>query len=94
MDAKKSLGQHWLNNQLILEQIANTLDLKGTTVLEIGPGKGALTEYLVKKSSKVIALELDEDLIPQLKKRFGDSIELHMADVRKFNLKSLPRITK
>ena len=50
--AKKSLGQNFLINKNILEEIVNVTDIQDKTVLEIGPGTGNLTSYILKKKSK------------------------------------------
>lgn len=68
MKAKKSLGQNFLKDQVVLQQIIEAAHLtKKDIVLEIGPGKGALTERLLEKAGKLIAVELDDRLIPFLK---------------------------
>ncbi|OGJ55266.1 ribosomal RNA small subunit methyltransferase A, partial [Candidatus Peregrinibacteria bacterium RIFOXYB2_FULL_41_88] len=71
MQAKKSLGQNFLNNQETLASIISAADLnKNDQVIEIGPGHGVLTEELVKNAGSVTAIELDADLIPELKCKF------------------------
>ena len=64
MKAKKSLGQNFLKNDSVLEDIAELADIsEETTVLEIGPGHGELTGFLVKKNPKrIIVIEKDEVL--------------------------------
>ena len=69
---KKSLGQNFLHDPNALEKIALTADLTSDdTVLEIGPGTGALTEVLARAASRVIAVELDERLRPILEERLA-----------------------
>jgi len=69
LKAKKSYGQHFLNSELITEEIANSLEAKDyKKVLEIGPGKGMLTKYLLKKDFDIPADFLKLDLKPF----FGD----------------------
>ncbi len=69
--AKKSLGQNFLITPRIVEMIALAGDIKpGETVLEIGPGKGALTKELLRLGAHVIAVEKDDRLIPVLKELF------------------------
>ena len=72
--AKKSLGQHFLKDATILTKIIDVADLSETDqVLEIGPGRGALTKRLLQKSARVTAIELDKDLIVgPLNELFGD----------------------
>ena len=68
----KSRGQHFLCNPLIIQAIIDKADIKATdTVLEIGPGNGALTAKLVERAKKVIAIELDTRWAAELHKRFG-----------------------
>jgi len=75
MFAKKSLGQHFLQSEKALTQIVEAGNLASTdTVLEIGPGKGVLTERLLEKAGTVIAVEKDSDLIPLLEERFAEHI--------------------
>jgi 16S rRNA (adenine1518-N6/adenine1519-N6)-dimethyltransferase len=89
---KKTLGQHWLTDKQALEAIVEAAEIKRTdTVLEIGPGLGHLTQYLVGQIEHVIAVELDEQLGRRLTERFaGQSFTLHTADILKFDLTQLP----
>src|SRR5689334_12527009 len=69
--AKKSLGQHWLRDQASLTAIADAAHInKGDRVLEIGPGQGSLTATLLQRGAQVVAVELDERLATDLRKRF------------------------
>ena len=71
MNPKKSLGQHWLTDEVILNQIADAADLTpDDTVLEIGPGLGTLTRVLSDRAGKVIAVEFDSDLAKTLLNSF------------------------
>ena len=66
--ADKSLGQNFLQDPLALEKIASAAEIESTdSVLEIGPGLGSLTRYLAVSAKEVVAVELDEKLIPPLK---------------------------
>jgi len=70
--AKKSLGQNFLVDGNIARKIVEELSISnGETILEIGPGKGALTRLLVKKISHIIAIEKDQRLYNSLKKEFA-----------------------
>ena len=61
--AKKSLGQNFLIDRNILEQIVDTVDIFGKEVLEIGPGSGNLTAHILKKKpKKIFVIEKDDDL--------------------------------
>jgi 16S rRNA (adenine1518-N6/adenine1519-N6)-dimethyltransferase len=90
--AKKSLGQHFLrSNSAIKAMVSAGKVTAGDTVLEIGPGEGVLTHALLEAGAKVIAVEFDHDLIPNLQDRFVNEIasgKLHLieADIMKFNL--------
>lgn len=69
--AKKSLGQNFLKSKKALIRICEAGELSsGDVVLEIGPGKGALTEKLLEKGAQVIAIEKDDSLIPFLQEKF------------------------
>lgn len=75
MKAKKSLGQNFLKSKLALKKIIEAGNLTDKdTVLEIGPGKGALTEELLNTKVKVIAVEKDYDLLEILNKKFEKQI--------------------
>jgi 16S rRNA (adenine1518-N6/adenine1519-N6)-dimethyltransferase len=72
---KKSLGQNWLNSPSAIEKIVSAGELKtGETVLEIGPGRGALTSALLATGAKVIAVEKDHRLIDELGEKFASEI--------------------
>jgi len=85
---KKSLGQHFLHTPHYLSLIADTVEIAhGETVLEIGPGEGALTEELLARGAHVVAVEKDHRLIPLLKDKFaGKNFEVHEADALEFDL--------
>lgn len=90
--AKKSLGQNFLKSKKALIRICEAGELSsGDVVLEIGPGKGALTEKLLEKGAQVIAIEKDDSLIPFLQEKFtheaksGQFILLNQ-DVLDFNI--------
>lgn len=74
--AKKSLGQNFLKSQAALAEIIAAGKLgKDDTVLEIGPGKGALTEKLLAYAGKVIAIEKDNELVSFLSEKFAEEIK-------------------
>ena len=65
--AKKSLGQNFLTDGSILTQIIETAQIRPTdTIIEIGAGRGALTKVLATQAKQILALEIDDDLIPEL----------------------------
>jgi len=79
----KRLGQHFLRDQRTIHRIIEALSPKaGETIVEIGPGTGALTSLLVERAGRVIAVEFDNKLAPLLRERFGsfDNFKLVMAD--------------
>ncbi len=69
---RKRLGQHFLTDRRVIGRIAGLLEDDPPRVLEIGPGRGALTGVLAQRFERVLALELDEHLIPGLEERFAD----------------------
>ena len=79
----KRLGQHFLRDQRTIQRIIDALAPNvDETILEIGPGTGALTSELVKRAGRVIAIEFDNKLTPLLTERFSDfpNFKLVMAD--------------
>lgn len=87
------LGQNFLLDELIIEDTVNAaLVSSADTVVEIGPGIGTLTEALLKRGARVIAIEKDERFVPALKalkKEYG-TLEWHLGDALKFNFAMLP----
>ncbi|MDD3237463.1 MAG: 16S rRNA (adenine(1518)-N(6)/adenine(1519)-N(6))-dimethyltransferase RsmA [Candidatus Gastranaerophilales bacterium] len=85
--AKKRLGQNFLVDESALDAIFETSGItKEDTVIEIGPGLGFVTERLVKEAKKVIAIELDEDMVKEIKKIDADNLEIVHADVLKTDI--------
>lgn len=92
LDAKKSLGQNFLHDPNVLEKIVSLAEVTPSdTVLEIGPGTGALTEVLVRHAGRVVAVELDARLEPLLRGRFGHlpHVTLHFDDILKTDVRTL-----
>lgn len=87
----KSLGQHWLKNRIILDDIADLAVKDGVTnCLEIGPGLGTLTSSLLRRFEKVTSVEFDENLAKNLPKSFpGKNLEVINADILKFDFNSV-----
>jgi 16S rRNA (adenine1518-N6/adenine1519-N6)-dimethyltransferase len=77
--AHKRLGQNFLEDPRALEGIISAAGIQGTdTVLEIGPGLGSLTRYLALAARQVVAVELDEDLLPPLKAVLAPYKNVHL----------------
>ena len=90
--AKKSLGQNFLIDKNILEKIINTANIENKTILEIGPGTGNLTSYILKKNpKKLIVIEKDNELATKLKKKFNDQITIFNEDILYFDETSLSK---
>lgn len=90
--AKKSLGQNFIIDTNILENIVSAGDVtKDTTVIEVGPGIGALTEQLAKKAGQVIAFEIDDRLLPVLEDTLSpySNVTILHQDVLKANLEEV-----
>jgi 16S rRNA (adenine1518-N6/adenine1519-N6)-dimethyltransferase len=90
--ARKRFGQHFLHDRSVLERIVQEIDpQKDDALLEIGPGRGALTERLLGRSRSLDAVEIDRDLAAMLRHRFGpvSGFELHEADALEFDLAAL-----
>ena len=82
--AKKSLGQNFLIDREVLEQIVSTCDITNKEILEIGPGTGNLTTYILKKNpKKVYVVEKDDELAALLKEKFEDEIKIINNDILK-----------
>ena len=80
--AKKSLGQNFLTDRNVLEIIVNTTPIENKTILEIGPGTGNLTSFILKKNpKKVYVIEKDNDLAENLNNTFGNQLTVMNEDV-------------
>ena len=79
---KKSLGQHFLIDKNIINQISNLVDIKEKTILEVGPGKGNLTISLIKKKpKKFYVIEKDRLLVSFLEQKFKDDLIIINDDI-------------
>ena len=98
--AKKHLGQHFLRDEAIAQKIADTLSLSGyDKVLEIGPGTGVLTKYLIKKNIDLVVMDVDTESVDYLKNDFqlehaeaiknGKGFTIVQADFLNFDLSRL-----
>ena len=80
--AKKSLGQNFLIDKNILEKIVNIIDVKDKNILEIGPGTGNLTSYILNKNpKKFFVIEKDDELAINLKNKFDNKLIIINDDV-------------
>ena len=84
--AKKHLGQHFLNDEQIAYDITNLLSDGAKNVVEIGPGMGVLTQYLVKKDFKTEVVEIDRESVFYLRLNYPE-LEIHEGDFLHLNLK-------
>ncbi|WP_435413669.1 16S rRNA (adenine(1518)-N(6)/adenine(1519)-N(6))-dimethyltransferase RsmA [Psychroserpens mesophilus] len=89
--AKKHLGQHFLTDETIAERIANTLSFNGYKhVLEIGPGMGVLTKYLLKKDITTHVIEIDTESVAYLKANYLNlANRVYEKDFLKYDLKDV-----
>lgn len=87
MKAKKKYGQNFLIDQTVLEKISNSvLACENDLIIEIGPGKGALTTKLATKLSNIVAYEIDRDLIPILNKLKLEKLNVKNIDFLKTDI--------
>ncbi len=87
---KKSLGQNFLTDRHVLEKITNIVSIKNKYVLEIGPGTGNLSSYILKKNpKKLIVIEKDNLLAENLKGNFNDQITIINKDILEIDETSL-----
>ena len=91
---KKHFGQNFLTDKRVIEKITNAANItKDDVVLEIGPGLGALTAALAQKAGRVIAVEIDKDLLAPLRANLDDlgitNVEIINADILKLDVSDL-----
>ncbi len=84
---RKRFGQHFLHDRAIVQRIVKVFAPHvGETVVEIGPGRGALTRTLLERVTRLHAVELDRDLVAALQAEFGDAgLTVHSADALEFD---------
>jgi 16S rRNA (adenine1518-N6/adenine1519-N6)-dimethyltransferase len=90
--ARKRFGQHFLHDRSILDRIVREMaPAPGDALVEIGPGRGALTERLLGKSASLDCIEIDRDLAAALRTRWGDApgFHLHECDALDFDFAAL-----
>ena len=89
---KKSLGQNFLNDKNVIKKILNVTNIKNKNILEIGPGKGSLTNEILKKNPKsLILIEKDTHLCNELKLKYSDNkkIRIFNNDILKFDIEKI-----
>jgi len=90
LKADKRLGQHFLRDAEVLEDIAAVTDVaRSAGALEIGPGEGALTAWLLKAGKPVHAIDADARAVNELRARFGDALEVVLGDATRDDLGAL-----
>ena len=88
--AKKSLGQNFLTDRKILEQITSIIPIEGKTILEVGPGTGNLTSFILKNHpKKMFVIEKDDDLAKNLNETFKDQLTIINDDILNIDEKLL-----
>jgi 16S rRNA (adenine1518-N6/adenine1519-N6)-dimethyltransferase len=93
IQAKKSLGQHWLRDESALQAMCESAQITDQDyVLEIGPGLGTLTQLLVQKAEHVHAVEFDQQLAKDLSARVtANNLTISSEDILAFDLNNLPQ---
>lgn len=89
---RKRFGQNFLTDQAVLHDIIRAIDPRPhDTMVEIGPGLGAMTELLLESLDRLHVVELDRDLVARLQKRFSpDKLIVHAGDALQFDFSSIP----
>ena len=90
--AKKSLGQNFLIDKDILKKIVDLVKIKDETILEVGPGTGNLTSFILEKEPKqLLVVEKDNELVSILNKNFDKKITIINEDILKVNEKDISK---
>ena len=92
ISAKKSLGQNFLIDKNVIKKIINLTEIEKKNVVEIGPGRGELTDEILKKKPKsLIIIEKDGNLFKELQKKYSKNkiIVIYNSDILKFNLEKI-----
>src|SRR6478752_4406571 len=89
---RKRFGQHFLHDPYVLSRIVEAIaPHEGDTLVEIGPGEGALTRPLLQRVPRLIAIEIDRDLAAALAAEFSpERLEVIVADALEFDFSALP----
>lgn len=87
---RKRFGQNFLTDPNIVDRIISAINpVRADRILEIGPGRGALTELLIRSGCHLELVEIDRDLVSRLAQQFGTGIRIYSADVLKFDFSQL-----
>lgn len=87
---KKHLGQHFLKDENIAQKIVGSLSSETENVIEVGPGTGVLTKFLIEKTENLYLVEIDRESIPVLKNQFPSlANRIIQADFLKYDIKEL-----
>ena len=92
--ARKRFGQHFLHDRQIIERIVTAIAPQpGEHLVEIGPGRGALTELLLRSAATLDIIEIDRELAAELRARHAGHprLTIHTADALKFDFSALAR---
>ena len=90
---RRKFGQNYLKDPVTILKIENAINLKrGDNCLEIGPGRGSLTDFIINSEANVIAIDIDRNNIAHLKKKYSKhQVDLICGDVLKFDYSKLPK---
>ena len=89
--SRKRFGQNFLTDKNVVDQIGLAINAAQTDrILEIGPGRGALTELLIQSGCHLELIEIDRDLVELLKTTYGNRATIYSADILKFDFSELP----
>jgi len=90
--ARKRFGQNFLHDKLVLDDITSAIGpQRDDTMVEIGPGLGAMTEQLIRSLDHIHVVELDRDLVARLEKTFNPAkLTIHAGDALKFDFSTIP----
>ena len=94
---KKFFGQNFLSDSQLIEELIEEMNIKDEDrLLEIGPGKGAMTNLLLEKCESLTAIEIDKNLMRFLEKVFGDKKNFNLIekDILQYDPKELGRVNK
>src|SRR5437867_7896844 len=79
--SKRRFGQNFLVDKNIIDRVISAINPQShETIVEIGPGRGALTSRLIEKAGRVIAIEFDRDLVPRLRAQFAGAANLELIE--------------